>query len=217
MKFKLFDVNFKLPDGYANSQANRVILEEFGNNNSSEISLDNSREPTIKLADGTVLLKGSNSNVSLDNSAESISTSAKYSNGSNEFTFLVRKFVNPKQVCRALKSEVDKYGNVFPDPKSDGYKANLGNGKQVLCYVQNRCLVVVTANDLANIDDVFVPHRGSWAIPQLIFGIALLLFAIFALIKGARHRIIFLMGLAAYFIYAGYSQLNKKDNDCPNF
>lgn len=217
MKFKLLDVNFNLPDGYVSSSGNRVILEEFGNNQSSQISLDNSKEPTIKSADGTVLFKGSNSNVSLDNSAESVSTSAKYSNGSSEFTFLVRKFVDPKQVCRALKSEVEKYGNVIADPKSDGYRANIGNGNHVLCYVQSRCLVIITTNDLANIDNVFVPQRSSWAIPQLIFGIALVLFALFALSRGVTHRIIFLIGIAAYFIYAGYTQMNKKSNDCPKF
>lgn len=95
-------------------------------------------EPTVKTSDGTVLLKGSGTEVSLDESAKSISMQAKYTDGSKEFTFLVRKFTNLKQVCLALKGEVEKYDNVISDYSVDRYRADLGDGNNVLCTVEKK-------------------------------------------------------------------------------
>ena len=40
---------------------------------------------------------------------KSISTTQKFTNKNAEFDILVRKFVDPKQTCRALKGEIEKY------------------------------------------------------------------------------------------------------------
>lgn len=219
-RFKLLNLDFKIPEGYESSD-DRVILVESENGEFSEISLDErGREPTIKLANGKVFSKGSAARISLDDTAKSISTTVKYCESSNEFTFLVRKFVDKKQVCRALKSEVDKYTNVIINPKTDGYEAKTNDGKHVLCYVQEQCLVVITTNDPANIDSVFEikTNTSGWALAQLIFGIVLILFDIFAfIILGLDYRILFLLALSLYFVNNGYSGTKTKKNNCPKF
>ena len=218
MKFKLFDVNFKLPDNYEKSSGNRVILTESENGDSSEITLDNSKEPTIKSSDGSVVFKGSDTNISLDDFITSISTFEKYSMGSYEFTFLVRKFVNSKMVCRALKNEVGKYSNIIFDNDVDGYRADKSDGRHVLCYVQNQSLVIITTNDLENIDNVSQPDTNTWGIIKLAFGAFLILFVIFAIFaRGVDRRVIFLIAIGFYFLYSGKTQIGSKKNNCPKF
>ena len=216
-KFKLLDVNLKLPKGYVKSDDNRVISVEGERSIINTISLeDNENEPTISLSDGSEFFKGSDSNVTLDESAKSVSTSARYSNGDKEFSFMVRKFVNPKMVCRGLKLEVEKYGSVFHDDKSNGYMADLGDGTYVLSYVQNKNLVIVRTNDEANLRSAFVPKITILGLMELIFGIIIIIFDIFAIFDlGLDYRIIFLSGLASYFLIAGYIHLTSKDDDCP--
>ena len=134
MKFKLLNVDFKVPTGYVKSPNERVISVESENGEISELNLDNNREPTIKSADGKMFSKGSKNVVLLNESVKSISTTEKYSLNSDEITFFVKKFVDPRQVCRELKSEVEKYSNVIPNPEIDGYEVNAGDGKYLLIY-----------------------------------------------------------------------------------
>ena len=216
-KFKLLDVNLMVPKGYVKSDDNRIISVEGERSIINTISLDNNeKEPAIILSDGSEFFKGSDSNVTLDESAKSVSTSARYSNGDKEFSFMVRKFVNPKMVCRGLKSEVEKYDSVFHDDKSNGYMADLGDGTYVLSYVQNKNLVIVRTNDEANLRSAFVPKITILGLIELLFGIIIIIFDIFAIFDlGLDYRIIFLAGLASYFVIAGYVHLTSRDDDCP--
>lgn len=218
-KFKLLDVNLKVPKGYVKSDGNRVISVEGERSIINTISLDNNEnEPTISLSDGSEFFKGSDSNVTLDESAKSISTSAKYADGDKEFNFIVKKFVNPKMACRSLKSEINKYCRVFHDDKSNGYEADAGDGTHVLAYVQNQNLVIVRTNDVTNLRSAFVPKITILGLMELLFGIMVIIFDIFALFDlGFDYRIIFLAGLASYFLIAGKTHLTSKDDDCPKF
>lgn len=218
-KFKLLDVNLKVPKGYVKSDDNRVISVEGERSIINTISLDdNGNEPTIRLSDGSELFKGSDSNVTIDESAKSISTSAKYADGDNVFSFIVKKFVNPKMTCRGLKLEVEKYKRVFHDDKSNGYEADAGDGTHVLAYVQNQNLVIVRTNDVSNLSSAFVSKITVLGLIELLFGIMIIIFDIFALFDlGFDYRIIFLAGLASYFLIAGRTHLTSKDDDCPKF
>lgn len=216
--FQLLGVDFKAPPGYEKSSDPRIIRIESENCEISEINLENGREPTIKLFDGTVLSKGSRHEVSLDKSAKSISTTEKYSQNSYEFTIFVQKFVDFRQVCRALKNEVDKYTNVIPNSKTGGYEANTDDGKHILCYVQKQCLVIITGNDTINIDDFFKKPTNKIGLIQLIVGIFLLLFDLFAILKaGFNFRILFLLVITSYLLYGGYNNLKLKEINCPKF
>lgn len=216
-KFKLLDVNLKVPKGYVKSDDTREISVEGERSIINTISLDNNeKEPTICLSDESEFFKGSDSSVKLDESAKSISTSARYSDGDKEFSFIVRKFVNPKMICRGLKSEVEKYNMMFHDDKSNGYMADVGEGTYVLSYVQNQNLVIVRTNDESNLRSAFVPKINILGLIELIFGIIIIIVDIFALFDlGFDYRIIFLAGLASYFVIAGHIHLTSKDDDCP--
>ena len=126
MQNKFFNVSFKLFPKYETC-TDRVIHVEYENGNTSDITLEgNAKEPTLKLENGTVLLKGSSAAVTLEGSPKSISTTQKFTGKKAEFEILVRKFVDPKQTCRALKSEAEKYSNVTYDSSIYGPKNEEG-------------------------------------------------------------------------------------------
>lgn len=215
---KLLNVTVNVPSGYKKSSDNRVILIESKNGNASEVNLDSEgMEPTFKTSDGKTLSKGSDNKVTVDESTNAISTSEKYSNGSNEITFLVRRFIASRNVCRSLKKEVEKYDDVTYDYAFDGYRANLGNGNYVLHGVSNRCLVIVTTNDLISAATLLNKETyNKGALIRLIAGVAVILFALFAIIKvGFDSRVLILIAMAIIFISTGYNQMNQKDIECP--
>lgn len=218
VKFQLLNVDFKVPEGYVKSPNERVISVESENGEISEIKLEGGVEPAIKSADGKTLSKGSKNLVSLDGSAKSISTTEKYSLNTDEITFFVKKFVDPRQVCRELKSEVEKYSNVVPNPEIEGYEVNTGDGKYHLIYVDNQCLVVITTTDIINTRNVYNTEMDTMAILQLIFGVGIVLFVlVMLLMAGYKHRMLFLIAVGGYFAHRGFSRLKKKKNECPKF
>ena len=217
-KLKLLNMTFNIPPGYEKSSDNRTILIESENDILSEINLDaRGREPTLRLASGETISKGSPDKITVDESAKSISTIEKYSNGSYEITFLVRRFIVSRDICRSLKKEVEKYDDVDYDYSFDGYRAKLGNENYVLHGVFNRCLVIVTTNDLINVPTVVSSKKmNTGALIRLIIGILAILFALFALIKlGLDGRILILVAMGIILISTGYNQLDQKDIECP--
>jgi hypothetical protein len=218
LNFKLLDVDFKVPEGYAKSSDVRHISVESQDGQTSKISLDNNTDPTVKLADGTILFEGSHNDVTLDASAASISTQEKYLRGSDEISVTVKKFAERKQVCRALKSEVGRYSNVVPDSSVDGYRARADDGKHILCTVYHRCLVVVMADDSSSLDGVLDIPMSKWGLAKIAFGVFMILFGLFAAFKlGFDYRIIFIICLASYFIFSGRNEMASRKNDCPKF
>lgn len=214
---KLFDVDFRIPEAYEQASGKRVILVE-SDGETSQIDFVNGKEPTIKSSDESVVFKGFGNDVTLDESAKSVSQTVRYTNGSNEFTFLVKRFTNPKQVCRALKEEVQKHPNAVHEYSVDGYRADLGNGCHELYTVQGKSLIIITTNDLKNLEEVFKKQTNQWAWVKIAFGAFLILFGIFAITQlGFDFRILFLWGIGSYFLFGGYGNLQKKNNDCPKF
>lgn len=216
---KFFDASFKVFPKYETS-TNRVILVEYENGNNSEISLEsNVREPTLKLQDGTVLLKGSNANITLEGSPKSISTTQKFTTKNNdEFDILVRKFVDPKQTCRALKGEIEKWSNATYNSSYKGYSGTTADGKDVMCYVEKKCLVIFTTTNIKATPLIPEKNMNSWGILKLIFGAALLIIALWAFTAlGMDFRILFLIVIGIYYVSAGFTQMKESDDDCPKF
>ena len=217
-KLKLLNVTFDLPEGYEKSGDERVILIEYDNGTTSEIELEaNGREPTFRLAKGETLSKGSAKKITVDESAIAISTVEKYAKGSSEITFLVRRFIASRDICRSLKREVEKYDDVTYDYSFDGYRANLGNGNYVLHGVNSRCLVIVTTNDLINAPTTIPSEKiNTGALIRLIVGAAVIILAFFAILKvGFDSRVLILIAISIIFLTTGYSQLYQKDIECP--
>lgn len=214
---KLFDVDFMIPEAYEMTSPKQVMLVE-SDGGTSQIDLVNGMEPTLKYSDSTVVFRGSGNEITLDESAKSVSQTARYENGSKELTFTVKRFTNPKQVCRGLKEEVLKHPNAIHDYSVDGYRADLGNGNYKLCTVQAKSLIIITTNDLTNLEEVFKKQTNKWAWVKIAFAAFLILFGVFAITQmGFDYRILFLWGIATYFLYGGYGNLQKKNNDCPKF
>lgn len=218
MQNKFFNVSFKLFPKYETC-TDRVIHVEYENENTSEITLEgNAKEPTLKLENGTVLLKGPGAAVTLEGSPKSISTTQKFTGKKAEFEILVRKFVDPKQTCRALKSEAEKYSNVTYDSSMKGYRGTTADGKDAMCYVNEKCLVVYTTTSIK--DSLLVPNKSanSWGIVKIIFGAALLIIALWAFTGlGMDFRILFILIIGAYYVIGGFQQLRESDDDCPKF
>lgn len=217
-KIKLLNVTFNIPPGYRKSSENRVISIEYKNGNVTQTSLDaNGMEPTFKLANGQTLSKGSKNKITVDETVEVISTIEKYSNGSNEITFLVKRYIASREICRTLKKAVDKHANVTYNHTFDGYQANLDDGNYVLYGVNNRCLIVITTNDLLNAAATIENKKmNTMALIRLVAGALVILFALYALIKlGFDSRILILIAIAIVFISTGYNQLYQKDIECP--
>ena len=59
--------------------------------------------------------------------------------------------------------------------------ADLGDGTHVLSYVQNQNLVIVRTNDEANLRSAFVPKITILGLIELLFGIIIIIFDIFAI------------------------------------
>lgn len=218
MQNKFFDASFKLFPKYETC-SDREILVEYENGNNSKISLeDNAQEPTLKLQNGTVLLKGSNTNITLEGSPKSISTTQKFTNKDAEFDVLVRKFVDPKQTCRALKGEIEKCNNVTYNSSYKGYDGTTTDGKAIMCYVEKKCLVVFTTTNKSATPISPNKNMNTWGIIKLIFGAVLLIIAIWAFTAlGLDFRIIFLLAIGVYYVSGGFKQLKESDDDCPKF
>lgn len=217
-KLKLLNVTFNVPQGYEKSSNDRTILIESETDGITEIDLDaRGREPTFKSADGQTISNGSANKITIDESTTAISTTEKYSNGSHEITFLVRRFIASRDLCRSLKREVEKYDDVTYDYSFDGYRANLSNGNYAFHGVFNRCLVIVTTDDSINIPTVVGSKKmNTGALIRVIVGIAVLLLAVFAFIKvGFQFRLLILIAIGIIFLSTGYNQLHQKDIECP--
>lgn len=79
-------------------------------------------------------------------------------------------------------------------------------------------MIIITTNDLYNLDEVFKKKTIKAGLTKLIFAGFLVLFAIIAFLKlGFDFRIIFILGIAAYFLYGGSGNMKNKGNNCPKF